>query len=86
MGMTAKRKRNGGITYKYSGDLEDALAAAKKELDKKRESQERLFLKWQFEKTKRAQETYERRITDLGDFIRLAEKELEKRKLGEATP
>ena len=52
------------------------MEAARKELDKKVQSQERVFLQWQFEKAKKARDTYEKRIEDLQGFIRLAEKEL----------
>ena len=75
MGMRVKRNKN-GVVYSFTGELQDALEAARKELDKKIQSQERVFLQWQFEKAKKARDTYEKRIEDLQGFIRLAEKEL----------
>ena len=86
MGMTAKHKKSGGISYQYTGDLEEVVKATRKELEKKRESQERVFLNWQFEKAKKSRETYEKRIRDLEGFLILAEKELEKRGSEEAAP
>lgn len=75
MGMRVKRNKN-GVVFSFTGELQDALEAARKELDKKIQSQERVFLQWQFEKAKKARDTYEKRIEDLQGFIRLAEKEL----------
>ena len=65
MGMTAKRTKN-GIVYSFTGELQDALEAAQKELDKKVQSQERVFLQWQFDKAKKARDNYEKRISDTG--------------------
>ena len=73
--MRVKRNKN-GVVYSFTGELQDALEAARKELDKKVQSQERVFLQWQFEKAKKARDIYEKRIEDLQGFIRLAEKEL----------
>lgn len=73
--MRVKRNKN-GVVFSFTGELQDALEAARKELDKKIQSQERVFLQWQFEKAKKARDTYEKRIEDLQGFIRLAEKEL----------
>ena len=73
--MRVKRNKN-GVVFSFTGELQDALEAARKELDKKVQSQERVFLQWQFEKAKKARDTYEKRIEDLQGFIRLAEKEL----------
>ena len=73
--MRVKRNKN-GVVYSFTGELQDALEAARKELDKKIQSQERVFLQWQFEKAKKARDIYEKRIEDLQGFIRLAEKEL----------
>lgn len=78
MGMKAKRTKN-RVTYSFTGELQDALEAARKELDKKVQAQERVFLQWQFDKAKKARDTYEKRIEDLQGFIRLAEKELAKK-------
>ena len=76
--MRVKRNKN-GVVFSFTGELQDALEAARKELDKKVQSQERVFLQWQFEKAKKARDTYEKRIEDLQGFIRLAEKELAKK-------
>ena len=49
--MRVKRNKN-GVVFSFTGELQDALEAARKELDKKVQSQERVFLQWQFEKAK----------------------------------
>lgn len=77
--MTTKRTKE-KITYQFTGSLQEAVKSAEEELKKKSESQERVFLKWQYEKAKRAYEAYERRIKDLKGFIKLAEEQ----KQGEA--
>jgi hypothetical protein len=77
-GMTAKH-RKGGVTYTISGGLAVAIEKSKKELEKKQDSQERMFLKWQYEKSKRAYETYEKRIKDLEEFIPFAEEKLKEK-------
>ena len=38
-----------------------------------------LFLKWQYDNAKKALDSYNRRVRDLKDFIRLGKEELEKR-------
>ena len=53
----------------------------RKELRQKEDSEERTFLRWQYEKAKKPYETYERRITDLQGFIKLGTEELEKRRI-----
>jgi len=80
-GMTAKHKKDGCVTYSISGDLEECIKKARKELRQKEDSEERTFLRWQHEKAKKAYETYERRIKDLQGFIKLGTEELEKRRL-----
>ena len=80
-GMTAKHKKDGCVTYSFSGDLEECIKKARKELRQKEDSEERTFLRWQHEKAKKAYETYERRIKDLQGFIRLGTEELEKRRI-----
>lgn len=64
----------------FSGSLENEIKKAKVEYEKKKDAQERVFLSWQFQKAKKAYETYERRLKDLNDFIRLAEEELKAEK------
>lgn len=80
--MTTKRTKD-KKTYMYTGSLEAAVENSKEELRKKRESQERVFLKWQYDKAKKAYEAYERRITDLKNFIELGEEEIQKQKEAE---
>lgn len=77
--MTTKRAKN-RITYQFTGSLEAAEENAKEELKQKSESQERVFLKWQYDKAKKAYEAYERRIADLKEFIRLVEEEKQKKR------
>lgn len=79
-GMTAKHKK-GRVTYSFSGDLEECIKKAQKELQQKEDSEERTFLRWQHERAKKAHETYERRISDLRGFIELGKEELEKRRI-----
>lgn len=80
-GMRAKHQKSGNVTYTFSGDLAESIQKARKELRQKEESEERNFLKWQYEKAKKAYETYERRIDDLKGFIRLGTEELERRRI-----
>lgn len=54
-GMRAVHKKD-GTTFKFSGDLREAI-----------------------EKAEKALETYNRRLKDLHDFIRLGKEELEKK-------
>ena len=61
--------------------MAESIQKARKELRQKEESEERNFLKWQYEKAKKAYETYERRIDDLQGFIRLGTEELERREI-----
>ena len=82
MGFSVKhKKKNGTITrtFTYSGDLGKCIEDAKKELENKKNSQERVFLRWQAEKANAALNRYEGRIEDLTDFIRIAIQELEKK-------
>lgn len=80
-GMRAKHQKSGEVTYIFSGDLAESIQKAQKELRQKEESEERNFLKWQYEKAKKAYENYERRIDDLQGFIGLGTKELERRRI-----
>ena len=63
-GMRAVHKKD-GTTFKFSGDL--------------RGTERHTFLKWQYDNAKKALETYNRRLKDLHDFIRLGKEELEKK-------
>lgn len=80
-GMTAKHRKSGKVIYSISGDLEECIKKARKELRQKEDSEERTFLRWQYERAKKAHENYERRIKDLQGFIKLGTEELEKRRL-----
>lgn len=75
--MKISKKKDGSISYVYTGDLEREIAKCQKELDQKCTSQEREFLRWQYKRAKAALDTYENRITALGRFIRLAKEKLE---------
>lgn len=77
--FTAKHK-NGRTSFTYRGDLQECIDKAEKELETKQGSQERVFLMWQYERAKKALDTYNRRIEDLKDFIPLAKEELERKK------
>lgn len=72
-GMRAVHKKN-GTTFKFSGDLKEAIEKAEKE-----GTTQWLFLKWQYDNAKKALDSYNRRVGDLKDFIRLGKEELEKR-------
>lgn len=78
-GFTAKHK-NGRTSFTYRGDLQECIDKAEKELETKQGSQERVFLMWQYERAKKALDTYNRRIEDLKSFIPLAKEELERKK------
>lgn len=81
MGFTVKHKKNSGMTvrsFTYTGDLEKCIEDARKELDKKRSSEERTFLRWQADRAKKALDKYEGRIDDLLAFIQAANRELAK--------
>lgn len=64
-------------TYRYKGNLSDEVAKCEKELEELQTSQDRLFIKWQYEQAKKKYDSYERRISDLHGFIKLAKRELE---------
>ena len=79
MGFTVKHKKNSGMivrSFTYTGDLEKCIEDAKKELEKKRSSEERTFLRWQADRAKKALDRYEGRIDDLLAFIQTANRKL----------
>ena len=79
MGFTEKHKKNSGMivrSFTYTGDLEKCIEDAKKELEKKRSSEERTFLRWQADRAKKALDRYEGRIDDLLAFIQTANRKL----------
>lgn len=77
--MRRVNNKDGSITFRYTGDLQKELDKAKSELEAKQESGKQKFLEWQYEKAKKELEAFNRRVNDLQDFIRLAEKEVQKR-------
>lgn len=79
MGMRVKRDiKANKRTFIYTGDLAEAVEKAKEELKKKKESQERAFLLWQYERAKKAYLAYEQRIDDLNGFIECVERDTKK--------
>ena len=78
-GMRAVHKKS-GTTFKFTGDLKEAVEKAEKELKEKDGTTQWLFLKWQYDNAKKALDSYNRRLSDLRDFIRLGKEELENRK------
>jgi len=79
VGFTVKHKKNSGMivrSFTYTGDLEKCIEDAKKELEKKRSSEERTFLRWQADRAKKALDRYEGRIDDLLAFIQTANRKL----------
>ena len=77
-GFMAKHKK-GYVSFTYRGDLRECIEKAEKELEEKQSGQEGTFLLWQYERAKKALNTYNRRIADLKDFIEVAKRELEKK-------
>ena len=51
-GMRAVHKKN-GTTFKFSGDLKEAIEKAEKELKEKEGTTQWLFLKWQYDNAKK---------------------------------
>lgn len=82
-GMTARHTKK-GTSFTYRGDLQECIEKAEKELREKENSTQWLFLKWQYNNAKKALDTYNRRVRDLKDFIRLGKEKLEEQKAEEA--
>lgn len=78
-GFTAKHKKN-KVSFTYTGDLQECINKAEKELETKRGSQEHVFLMWQYGRAKKELDKYNQRIEDLKSFIPLAREELERKK------
>lgn len=78
-GMRASKKKGGGVTYTYTGDLAECIEKAEKELKEKKGSQQQLFLLWQYQNAKKAHDNFNKRIADLEGFIRLGKEELKRR-------
>lgn len=74
--MRKVKTKNGGVTFRYIGDLQKELDKARAELENKQGSKKQEFLTWQYQKAKKELETFNQRIADLTDFIRLAEEKL----------
>lgn len=65
--------------FSYYGDLKEAIDKAEKEYSEKLNNVEkRKFLLWTYERAKKELEAWDRRISDLGDFISLAKDALKK--------
>lgn len=77
-GFTTKHKKD-RVSYTYSGDLREYIAKAEKELETKQGSQESMFLLWQYQRAKKALDTYNKRLEDLKGFIRTAKAEVERK-------
>ena len=52
-GMRAVHKKD-GTTFKFSGDLKEAIEKAEKELKEKEGTTQWLFLKWQYDNARKA--------------------------------
>lgn len=80
--MRATRSK-GAVTYHFRGDLKTEISKCEKELEKLRNSSERSFIVWQYDKAKKERDSYERRIDDLENFIRLARQKIENKEAEE---
>lgn len=68
-GMRAVHKKD-GITFKFSGDLKEAIEKAEKELKEKEGTTQWLFLKWQYDNAKKALDSYNRRVGGFERFYK----------------
>lgn len=66
--------------FTYSGNLEDAIEKAKRDLQKEKENKEIAQWYWLYEKAKKAIYTHNKKIANIEAFIRCAEEEQEKQK------
>lgn len=73
----------GTVTYQFRGDLKTEISKCEKELEKLQNSSERAFIIWQYDKAKKERDSYERRINDLKNFIRLARQKIENKEVEE---
>lgn len=81
--MRVQRDKKGGLTFIYKGDLLDSVLKCERELHKMRQSEQRMHLRWAYEKAKKEHENYERRINELERFIVLAREELGNKDAGQ---
>ena len=66
--------------FTYSGNLEDAIEKAKRDLQKEKENKEIAQWYWLCEKAKKAINAHNKKIANIEAFIRCAEEEQEKQK------
>ena len=66
--------------FTYSGNLEDAIEKAERDLQKEKENKEIAQWYWLYEKAKKAINTHNKKIANIEAFIRCAEEEQEKQK------
>lgn len=64
----------------YTGDLQEAIQKAQKELRQKENDQKRAYLLWHYEQARKELTSWDARIDDLKAFIRCATEQLEKEK------
>lgn len=75
-GVGRKSKKN----FTYSGNLEDAIEKAERDLQKEKENKEIAQWYWLYEKAKKAISAHNKKIANIEAFIRCAEEEQEKQK------
>ena len=66
--------------FTYSGNLEDAIEKAERDLQKEKENKEIAQWYWLHEKAKKAISAHNKKIANIEAFIRCAEEEQEKQK------
>ena len=66
--------------FTYSGNLEDAIEKAERDLQKEKENKEIAQWYWLYEKAKKAINAHNKKIANIEAFIRCAEEEQEKQK------
>ena len=66
--------------FTYSGNLEDAIEKAERDLQKEKENKEIAQWYWLYEKAKKAISAHNKKIANIEAFIRCAEEEQEKQK------
>ncbi len=79
--FSIKRTKN-GRKMTYTGDLQEAINKAKRELNKKLKdgAVQRAHLEWAYERARKELTAWDNRIDDLKMFIRVAEQQLENEK------
>lgn len=66
--------------FTYSGNLEDAIEKAERDLQKEKENKEIAQWYWLYEKAQKAISAHNKKIANIEAFIRCAEEEQEKQK------